>query len=129
MVVAAGTAAHGDEHACRGIAVRHAPNHIHILAILARQDGRHPRLRGDILATHTTARAFAADWGLTPMSPPGPNRAPAPGHRGSGEAARRGGDGTLVGYALALPGDRGQERRSEVATALGTTRSKTLALL
>ncbi|MFF3090988.1 hypothetical protein ACFVRB_38975 [Streptomyces nojiriensis] len=36
---------------------------------------------------------------------------------------------TLVGYAVALPGGRGQERRSEVATALGTTRSKTLALL
>ncbi|MFE5523014.1 hypothetical protein ACFQ9Q_35675 [Streptomyces virginiae] len=64
MVHAAGVAEHGDEQACQ-----HATDHIHILATLARQDGRHPRLRGDILAMHTAARAFEARWGLTPMSP------------------------------------------------------------
>lgn len=59
MVHAAGIAEHGDEQACRWIAVRHATDHIHILATLARQDGRHPgwsaaQLRGhlgdDVLA-------------------------------------------------------------------------------
>ncbi|GGZ37670.1 hypothetical protein GCM10010343_75850 [Streptomyces avidinii] len=69
MVAAAGIAGHGDEQACRWIAVRHAPDHIHLLATLARQDGRHPRLRGDILAMHAAARAFEARWGLTEMSP------------------------------------------------------------
>ncbi|MGW6971646.1 hypothetical protein [Streptomyces sp. NPDC054952] len=69
MVHAAGIAARGDEQACRWIAVRHADDHIHIAATLARQDGWHPRVRGDILAMHAAARDFEARWGLTPMSP------------------------------------------------------------
>ncbi|MEV7318458.1 hypothetical protein AB0N56_36790 [Streptomyces microflavus] len=40
------------------MAVRHAVDHIHLVAPLARQDGRHPRLRGDIPRMHTAARAF-----------------------------------------------------------------------
>ncbi|MFD8983375.1 transposase [Streptomyces sp. NPDC059564] len=39
------------------------------MATLARQDGRNPCVRGDILAMHTAARAFEARWGLTPRSP------------------------------------------------------------
>lgn len=49
-----------DEKACRSIAVRHADDHIHIGATLARLDGRHPRVRGDNLAMHTGARSRRA---------------------------------------------------------------------
>lgn len=42
MVAVAGIAPHDDEHGCRWVAVRHAPDHIHLLATLARQDGRRP---------------------------------------------------------------------------------------
>ncbi|MET8709294.1 hypothetical protein [Streptomyces californicus] len=70
MVHAAGIAPHGDTHACRWVAVRHADDHIHIVATLARQDGRDPRIRGDIPRMHTAARAFETAWGLTPMPPP-----------------------------------------------------------
>ncbi|MFD9475014.1 hypothetical protein [Streptomyces goshikiensis] len=69
MVHAAGIAPAGDEQACRWIAVQHADDHIHIAATLARQDGRHPRVRGDIPAMHAAARAFEARWGLTQISP------------------------------------------------------------
>ncbi|MFE2852041.1 hypothetical protein ACFXJO_13035 [Streptomyces lavendulae] len=69
MVHAVGIAARGDEQACRWIAVRYADDHIHIVATVARQDGRHPRVRGDILNMHIAARVFEARWGLTPMSP------------------------------------------------------------
>ncbi|MGW6878523.1 mobilization protein [Streptomyces xanthophaeus] len=148
MVHAAGIAEHGDEQACRWIAVRHADDHIHILATLARQDGRHPRVRGDILNMHTAARVFEARWGLTPMSPldrtarrrPVTGEAEKAARRGLAETAREslqrtvrqaaalahgdtdfldrlrdaglrvrerlGDDGALVGYAVALPGDR-----------------------
>ncbi|MEU9377203.1 mobilization protein [Streptomyces sp. NPDC048255] len=148
MVHAAGIAEHGDEQACRWIAVRHAPDHIHILATLARQDGRHPRVRGDILSMHTAARGFEARWGLTPMSPldrtarrrPVTGEAEKAARRGLTETAReslqrtvrqaaalghgdtdfldrlrdaglrvrerRDDDGALVGYSVALPGDR-----------------------
>ncbi len=90
MVHAAGIAARGDEHACRWVAVRHAGDHIHIAATLARQDGRHPRLRGDIPAMHTAVRVFEARRGLTPMSPLDrtARRRPATGE--AAKAARRG---------------------------------------
>ncbi|MFI9490980.1 mobilization protein [Streptomyces halstedii] len=148
MVAAAGIAPHGDEHACRWVAVRHAPDHIHLVATLARQDGRHPRIRGDIPKMHTAARAFETAWGLEPMSPldQTARRAPATGEkekatrRGLAEPARdhlqrtvreaaahatsdtdflnrlldaglrvrehHDENGTLDGYAVALPGDR-----------------------
>ncbi|NEC43483.1 mobilization protein [Streptomyces sp. SID8016] len=90
MVAAAGIAPHGDTHACRWVAVRHADDHIHIVATLARQDGRHPRIRGDIPRMHTAARAFETAWNLTPMSPldQTARRAPVTGERE--KAARRG---------------------------------------
>ncbi|MGW1233066.1 hypothetical protein [Streptomyces californicus] len=90
MAHAAGIAPHGDTHACRWVAVRHADDHIHIVATLARQDGRHPRIRGDIPRMHTAARAFETAWGLTPMSPldQTARRAPVTGERE--KAARRG---------------------------------------
>lgn len=121
---------------------------IHILATLARQDGRHPRLHGDILNMHTAARVFEARWALTPMSPldrtarrrPITGEAEKAARRGLVETAReslqrtvrqaaalahgdtdfldrlrdaglrvrerRDDDGALVGYSVALPGDR-----------------------
>ncbi|GAA3380672.1 hypothetical protein GCM10020367_68910 [Streptomyces sannanensis] len=148
MVDAAGIALYGDEQACRWIAVRHAPDHIHIVATLARVDGRQPRLRGDILAMHAAARGFEARWGLTAMSPQDRTavRRPSTGEvakadrRGLVETARQSLQRTvrtaaalagtdtdfldrlrdaglrvrerrdearvLVGYAVALPGDR-----------------------
>ncbi|MFJ3880866.1 hypothetical protein ACIPW5_25890 [Streptomyces sp. NPDC090077] len=148
MADAAGIAPYGDEQACRWAAVRHAPDHIHLVETLARVDGRQPRLRGDILAMHAAARAFEARWGLTPMSPqdrtalrrPSTGELAKAGRRGLLETAREslqrtvrtaaalahddadfldrlrdaglrvrerhGDDGTLAGYAVALPGDR-----------------------
>lgn len=90
MVAAAGIAPHGDAQACRWVAVRHADDHIHLVATLARQDGRHPRIRGDIPHMHTAARAFETAWNLTPMSPldQTARRAPVTGERE--KAARRG---------------------------------------
>ncbi|MDF9801463.1 hypothetical protein M2436_000010 [Streptomyces sp. HB372] len=90
MIHAAGIAPHGDEHGCRWVAVRHAPDHIHLVATLARQDGRHPRIRGDIVRMHTAARGFETAWGLSPMSPldETARRAPATGEKE--KAGRRG---------------------------------------
>lgn len=90
MVAAAGIAPHGDTQACRWVAVRHADDHIHLVATLARQDGRHPRIRGDIPHMHTAARAFETAWDLRPMSPLDrtARRAPVTGERE--KAARRG---------------------------------------
>ncbi|MFI9014074.1 mobilization protein [Streptomyces griseus] len=90
MVHVAGIAPHGDEQACRWVAVRHAPDHIHLVATLTRQDGRRPRIRGDIPRMHTAARAFETALGLSPMSPldQTARRAPATGEKE--KATRRG---------------------------------------
>ncbi|MDG9682376.1 mobilization protein [Streptomyces sp. DH18] len=90
MVHAAGIAPHGDEQACRWGAVRHAPDHIHIVATLARRDGRHPRIRGDIPNMHTAARGFETAWGLSPMSPLDETARSAPATGEKEKAARRG---------------------------------------
>ncbi|MEU6965096.1 relaxase/mobilization nuclease domain-containing protein [Streptomyces chrestomyceticus] len=64
MMHAAGIAAHGDDQGCRWVAIRHADDHIHIVATKARQDGRQPELRQDIVKMHAAARRFEADFGL-----------------------------------------------------------------
>ncbi|WP_334663929.1 mobilization protein [Streptomyces cyaneofuscatus] len=114
MVAAAGIAPHGDIQACRWVAVRHAGDHIHLVATLARQDGRHPRLRGDIPRMHTAARAFEARWGLAAMSPLNrtARRAPATGEKE--KATRRG---------LTEPARETLQRtvREAAARATGTT--------
>ncbi|MEU6902749.1 hypothetical protein [Streptomyces virginiae] len=169
MVHAAGIAPAGDEQACRWVAVRHADDHIHITATLARQDGRHPRVRGDIPAMHSAARLFEARWGLTPMSPldqtarrrPATGEAEKAARRGLAETAREplqrtvraaaalahddadfldrlrdaglrvrerhGDDGALVGYAVALPGDRA-DRGSRPVWFSGSTLAYDLSL-
>ncbi|MFI8817601.1 MULTISPECIES: mobilization protein [unclassified Streptomyces] len=169
VVHAAGVAEHGDEQACRWIAVRHAPDHIHLVATLVRQDGRRPRLRGDIPAMHAAARGFEARWGLVAMSPldrtahlrPVTGEAEKAARRGLAETARaslhrtvreaaaqatddtdflarlhdaglrvrerRDDSNTLVGYAVALPGDRA-DRGSRPVWFSGSTLAYDLSL-
>ncbi|WP_143667104.1 relaxase/mobilization nuclease domain-containing protein [Streptomyces sp. FBKL.4005] len=64
MMHASGIAPHGDDQACRWVAIRHADDHIHIVATKARQDGRQPRLRQDIPKMHEAARKFEVEFGL-----------------------------------------------------------------
>ncbi|MFF8293601.1 relaxase/mobilization nuclease domain-containing protein [Streptomyces sp. NPDC016309] len=64
MMHASGIAPHGDDQACRWVAIRHADDHIHIVATKARQDGRQPRLRQDIPQMHAAARNFEVEFGL-----------------------------------------------------------------
>jgi len=45
-----GIAPYGDDQACRWIAIRHAADHIHLVATLTRQDGRKPNLRNNWFA-------------------------------------------------------------------------------
>ncbi|NEC03403.1 hypothetical protein G3I58_36305, partial [Streptomyces anulatus] len=114
MVAVAGIAPHGDEHGCRWVAVRHAPDHIHLVATLARRDGRGPRIRGDIPNMHTAARRFETAWGLEPMSPldETARRAPATGEKE--KAARRG---------LEEPARASLQRTVRQAAAPSATRS------
>jgi hypothetical protein len=64
IVQAAGIAPAGDDLGCRWIAVRHADDHIHILATTVREDGRRPKLHGSGLRVGDACREIEKDYGL-----------------------------------------------------------------
>ncbi|MER5494247.1 mobilization protein [Streptomyces sp. NPDC002490] len=69
IVHATGIAQAGDDQACRWIAVRHAPDHIHIVATLKRQDGRSPRRHNDSDRAQAECRQIEKDFGLQRLNP------------------------------------------------------------
>ncbi|OII68418.1 relaxase/mobilization nuclease domain-containing protein [Streptomyces sp. CC77] len=77
VVAATGIAPDGDDAACRWAAVRHADDHIHIIATLVREDGRRPRLHNEARRAQAEARLIEADYGLSQITP------------GDGTAAKR----------------------------------------
>ncbi|MFD6227038.1 relaxase/mobilization nuclease domain-containing protein [Streptomyces sp. NPDC060232] len=64
IVHATGIAEEGDDKACRWIAVRHADDHIHIVATLKREDGRSPRRHQDGIRAQAECRRIEKEWGL-----------------------------------------------------------------
>ena len=123
-----GLARSGEEdEAVRWIAVRHADDHIHLVVMLARQDGRRPSVRNDRYRVRDACRAAERRYGLRSTSPADrtapryPTRAEnekaeparpgrgAPGHLAPRGEPRRG----LVrdrGGVLRPPGSRGDHR-------------------
>ncbi|MFJ3972916.1 relaxase/mobilization nuclease domain-containing protein [Streptomyces parvus] len=86
VVHATGIAPEGDEQACRWIAVRHADDHIHIMATTVRVDGRRPRTHQDGRRAQAECRRIEAEFGLrrlksgdltAPRTPTGAERAKA----------------------------------------------------
>ncbi|MEV8016900.1 mobilization protein [Streptomyces sp. NPDC086554] len=86
IVAATGIAPEGDDQACRWIAVRHADDHIHILATTVRADGRRPRTNRDGWRAQKECRRIEAEFGLrqlksgdltAPKTPTGAERAKA----------------------------------------------------
>ncbi|WP_327708877.1 mobilization protein [Streptomyces sp. NBC_00464] len=86
VVHATGIAPDGDERACRWIAVRHADDHIHIMATTVRADGRRPRTHQDGRRAQAECRRIEAEFGLrrlksgdltAPRTPTGAERAKA----------------------------------------------------
>ncbi|WFB08203.1 relaxase/mobilization nuclease domain-containing protein [Streptomyces sp. LX-29] len=64
IVEAAGIVPVGDDLACRWIAVRHADDHIHILATTVREDGRRPKLHDSGIRVGDACREIEKDYGL-----------------------------------------------------------------
>jgi hypothetical protein len=68
VVDRAGFAAAGDDGGCRWVAVRHADDHIHIAAVLARQDGAWVSIDNDFRRLREACRAAETRYGLTPTA-------------------------------------------------------------
>jgi hypothetical protein len=82
-----GLAAEGDESGMRWVAVRHAPDHIHIMATLARQDGIRPKTWNDFYRVRDACQDAERRFGLRPPprrivprpgGPPAPRRSRRP---------------------------------------------------
>jgi hypothetical protein len=61
---ATGIAPADDPASCRWVAVRHADEHVHVVAILAREDGRVPRIWNDYRALAEVAHEYERRFGL-----------------------------------------------------------------
>ncbi len=64
-----GIAERGDDGGCRWIAVRHDAHSVHLVAVLARQDGRPARLSHDHLRVREACRAAERRLGLVETAP------------------------------------------------------------
>lgn len=60
-----GIAPRGDPSACRWVAVRHAPDHIHIVATTVREDGSNARCSHDFARVDEAAAHWERTYGLT----------------------------------------------------------------
>jgi hypothetical protein len=83
-----GLASAGDEEAVRWVAVRHADDHIHIVATLARADGVRPDAWNDGYRVRDACRAVEERFGLRSTAPADRTAARRP-HRGEAEKAIR----------------------------------------
>ena len=86
-----GLAPYGQEDdAVRWIAVRHAPDHIHLVAMLARQDGTRPQTWNDYFRVGEACRAAEQRFGLRRTAPRDRTAARRPTRPESEKARRRG---------------------------------------
>lgn len=91
---AAGIAKKDDPMGARWVAVRHADDHIHIVATLARQDGRVPDVRRDMVRMQARARELEVRYGLRRLTSGDKTAKRWPTSAEQAKAARKGRDET-----------------------------------
>jgi hypothetical protein len=85
-----GLAASDDELGVRWVAVRHAADHIHIVATLVRQDGRRPQIWGDYYRVRDACHDAEHRFGLRSTAPADRTAARRPTRAETEQATRRG---------------------------------------
>ena len=85
-----GIAPRGDELGCRWVAVRHADDHVHVVATLARQDGRRVFPRNDFYRAGEASRAVEARYGLSVTAASDRTAAKRPTYAETAKAGRQG---------------------------------------
>ena len=79
-----------EDDAVRWVAVRHGDDHIHIVAMLARQDGRRPRVANDRYRVREACLAAEEQYGLRRTAPGDRTASCRPSRAESEKASRRG---------------------------------------
>ena len=87
-----GLAPRGDDAGVRWVAVRHADDHVHIVATLARLDGSRPRTWNDFYRVREACQAAEERYGLRLTAPADRTAAKRPTRAETEQAARRGWD-------------------------------------
>ncbi|MEU6234179.1 mobilization protein [Kitasatospora sp. NPDC047058] len=90
IVNATGIAPDQDDKGCRWIAVRHADDHIHIMAITVREDGRRPRNKRDGQRAQAECRKIEKELGLRQLNSGDHTAAPMPTSAEQAKAQRAG---------------------------------------
>ncbi len=72
-----GLARRDDDVGVRWVAIRHAEDHVHVVATLARQDGRRPRLDNDRYRSREASQVVERKYGLVATAANGRTAAPA----------------------------------------------------
>jgi hypothetical protein len=85
-----GLAPAGDDPGVRWVAVRHAADHIHVVATLARQDGARPRVWNDFFRVREACQDAEERFGLAATAPADRTAARRPARAEAEQAARRG---------------------------------------
>ena len=85
-----GLAPAGDERGVRWVAVRHAADHVHIVATLARQDGTRPRIWNDFNRVREACHEAEQRFGLRRTAPAARTAARSATRAETEHAARRG---------------------------------------
>jgi len=85
-----GLAPRGDELGVRWVAVRHADDHVHVVATLARQDGRRVFPRNDFWRAGEASRDVEAKYGLTVTAASDRTAAKRPTYAETQKATRKG---------------------------------------
>jgi hypothetical protein len=85
-----GLAPVGDDLGVRWVAVRHAADHIHLVATLARQDGTRPRVWNDYYRVRNACHDAECRFGLRSTAPADRTAARRPARAETEQAARRG---------------------------------------
>jgi hypothetical protein len=85
-----GLAPEGDDLGVRWVAVRHAPDHIHLLATLARRDRIRPKVWNDFLQVRDACQEAERWFGLRGTAPADRTAARRPTQAESEQSARRG---------------------------------------
>jgi hypothetical protein len=81
-----------EDDAVRWIAIRHGPDHIHLVAMLARQDRTRPRVQNERYRVRDACIAAEQRYGLRSTAPADRTAARPPSRAETGKAARHGRD-------------------------------------
>ena len=110
-----------DDDAVRWIAVRHAPDHIHVVAMLARQDGTRPSFWNDRYRVGEACRTAEERLGLRQTAPRDRTGAPRPTRAESEKAQRQGRSEPPGSRSAGRSAPRPPRRRASRSSSAGST--------